>query len=266
MNQQLIKQLILEQQPIKLPNKHVVRDLWDKFVPLQDNDQIIIIKGMRRSGKSTFMQYARQIQDAAHFYMNFDDDRLIEFTVNDFQLLLETFIELFGSAKTIFFDEIQNIPGWERFVRRLHDQQYKIYLTGSNAHLFSAELGTHLTGRYIALEMYPYSFAEYIRANQLVLNINNIHTTEDRAYLKSVFNDYYQTGGIPDYVKFEQPDYLADLYDSILYRDIIVRYKIGKEQALKTLVYYLASNVGKDLSFNKLKILLKLSSATTANI
>ena len=263
MNHQLIKQLILEQQPIKLPKDHVVRSLWQTFVPLQANNQIIIIKGMRRSGKSTFMQYARSQQTETHFYFNFDDDRLVEFHIQDFQLLLETLIELFGPTKTVFFDEIQNIPGWEKFIRRLHDHGYKIYLTGSNAQLFSHELGTHLTGRYIALEMYPYSFKEYVLFYDQSFDHNRMHTTDDKAYLKGIFNHYYQIGGIPDYVRFEQADYLNDLYDSILYRDIIVRHKIGKEQALKTLVYYLASQVGKDVSFNKLKTQLKLASAST---
>ncbi|MDP3560200.1 MAG: ATP-binding protein [Legionellaceae bacterium] len=265
MNHQIIKQLIQEQQPIRLPEHHIIRSLWGKFEPLQDNNQIIIIKGMRRSGKSTFIQYARSQQLNAHFYFNFDDDRLVDFTIHDFQLLLEMLIELIGPAKIVFFDEIQNIPGWEKFVRRLHDQQYKIYLTGSNAQLFSHELGTHLTGRYIGLEMYPYSFKEYLSISDSSFDIARTYTTEDKAYLKSVFNRYFQTGGIPDYVRFEQPDYLNDLYDSILYRDIIVRHKIGKEQALKSLVYYLASHVGKDVSFNKLKTLLKLASANTVS-
>ncbi len=265
MNQQLLKQLIQEQQPIRLPSDHVIRNIWSKFESLQPNNQIIIIKGMRRSGKSTFIQYVRSQQTQGHFYFNFDDDRLVEFTIADFQLLLETFIELLGPAKIVFFDEIQNIAGWEQFVRRLHDQQYKIYITGSNAQLFSYELGTHLTGRYIALEMYPYSFKEYLSTYQYIFDPKRIYTTEDRAYLKGMFNRYFQVGGIPDYVRFEQPDYLNDLYDSILYRDIIVRHNIGREQALKSLVYYLASHVGKDVSFNQLKTLLKLASASTVS-
>lgn len=265
MNHQVIKQLIQEQQPIRLPNDHVVRGLWKKFDGLQANTQIIIVKGMRRSGKSTLIQYARTQQTLPHFYFNFDDDRLVDFTIHDFQVLLETLIELMGPAKIVFFDEIQNIHGWEKFVRRLHDQGYKIYLTGSNAQLFSHELGTHLTGRYLALEMYPYSFKEYLASTGFTYHSARTYTTEDRAYLKSAFNRYYDVGGIPDYVRFEQPDYLHDLYDSILYRDIIVRHNIGREQALKSLVYYLASHVGKDVSFNKLKILLKLASATTVS-
>lgn len=263
MNYELVKQIILEQKAINLPEKLVVRTLWEKVKPLQENSHIIIIKGMRRSGKSTFIQYIRSQQSSPHLYFNFDDDRLVDFTIHDFQLLLETLIETNGPAKIIFFDEIQNIPGWEKFIRRLHDQNYKLYLTGSNAQLFSHELGTHLTGRYIALEMYPYSFKEFLTTYDYTLDSEQIYTTEDKAYLKSVFNDYFEIGGIPDYVRFRQPDYLKDLYEGILYRDIIVRHNLSKEQALKSLVYYLASHIGKDVSFNRLKNMLKLSNAAT---
>jgi predicted AAA+ superfamily ATPase len=265
MNYESIKQIILEQKAINLPKKLVVRTLWEKLKPLQENNHIIIIKGMRRSGKSTFIQYIRSQQSSPHLYFNFDDDRLVDFTIHDFQLLLETLIETNGPAKIIFFDEIQNIPGWEKFVRRLHDQNYKLYLTGSNAQLFSHELGTHLTGRYIALEMYPYSFKEFITTYGYTLDPDRIYTTEDKAYLKSVFNDYFEIGGIPDYVRFRQPDYLKDLYEGILYRDIIVRHNLSKEQSLKSLVYYLASHIGKDVSFNRLKNMLKLSNAATVS-
>lgn len=264
-NQQVIKQIIEEQQPIRLPDELIQREIWHEFASLQRNNQIIVIKGMRRSGKSTFMQWVRSQEKNPHFYFNFDDDRLTDFTVADFQILLELFIELLGPAKIVFFDEIQNIPGWEKFIRRLHDQEYKIYLTGSNARLFSRELGTHLTGRTISLEMFPYSFAEYLAAKKIIFIKQKIHTTEEKSILKSYFNEYVKMGGIPDYIRFEQPGYLSDLYDSILYRDIIVRHNIGKEQALKSLVYYLASNIGKEVSYNKLKNLLKLASATTVS-
>ena len=174
-------------------------------------------------------------------------------------------IELIGPAKIIFFDEVQNVEGWERFIRRLHDQDYKIYLTGSNARLFSRELGTHLTGRTISIEMLPYSFSEYLNAKKIIFSFKKIITTEEKSRLKSHFNDYVQIGGIPDFVRFQQPEYLSDLYESILYRDIIVRHNVAKEQAIKSLVYYLASNIGKEVSYNRLRALLKLASGTTVS-
>lgn len=264
-NQELIKQIIQEQQALRLPDPLILRNIWKQFEPLQANKQIIIIKGLRRCGKSTFMEWVRSQQKEPHFYFNFDDDRLVNFSVADFQLLLDLLIELLGPAKLVFFDEIQNIEGWEKFIRRLHDHGYKIYLTGSNARLFSRELGTHLTGRYIALEMYPYSFSEFLAAKQYKLDPKKIFSSENKAEIKRLFNEYIKIGGIPDYVRFEQPEYLSDLYESILYRDIVVRNGILKEQALKSLGYYLASNIGKDISYNKLKNLLKIPSATTVS-
>ncbi|OGT42153.1 MAG: hypothetical protein A3F13_04970 [Gammaproteobacteria bacterium RIFCSPHIGHO2_12_FULL_40_19] len=264
-NQEVIKQLIQDQKSIRLPDALIQREIWADFAPYQHNNQIIVIKGMRRCGKSTFMQWVRSLEKQPHYYFNFDDDRLVNFTVDDFQILLELFIELIGPAKIVFFDEIQNISGWERFIRRLHDQDYKIYLTGSNARLFSRELGTHLTGRTISIEMYPYSFSEYLAAKKITVKKQKTYATQEKGQIKNYFNQYAKMGGIPDYIRFEQPEYLNDLYESILYRDIIVRHNIGKEQALKSLVYYLASNIGKDVSFNKLKSLLKLASATTVS-
>lgn len=265
MNQEVIKQIIQEQRSIRLPKHFVERDIWQVFKPLRQNNQIIVIQGMRRCGKSTFMQWVRKQEVDPHYYFNFDDDRLIEFTVADFQALLELLIAEIGSAKTAYFDEIQNIEGWERFVRRLHDQGYKIYLTSSNARLFSRELGTHLTGRTISIEIYPYSFSEFLRAKEVDVVKKSALTTENKGKLKRLFDEYVRVGGIPDYVCFEQPKYLSELYESILYRDIIVRNGVVKEHALKTLVYYLASNTGKEMSYNKLKQHLKLASATTVS-
>lgn len=104
---------------------------------------------MRRSGKSTIQRFLQQELSKADYYFNFDDERLVSFTVQDFQVLLEVLIELFGKQTTFFFDEIQNIEGWELFVRRLYEKGNKIFITGSNAKLLSSELGTRLTGRYI---------------------------------------------------------------------------------------------------------------------
>lgn len=100
---------------------------------------------------------AQQIA-GARLLFNFDDERLVNFTVADFQTLQECFFELFGEQHTYYFDEIQNVKGWETFVRRLYNEGNKVIVTGSNARMLSRELGTHLTGRYIAVEIFPFPF------------------------------------------------------------------------------------------------------------
>ena len=263
-NQLVIKQIIEEQQAILLPKPLVLRESWQKLVQYQGNTQIVIIKGVRRCGKSIALQWLRFQEKAPYFYFNFDDDRLIDFTVQDFQLLLETLVEISGPARIVYFDEIQNILGWERFIRRLHDQGYKIYLTGSNAQLLSQEFGTHLTGRTISIEMYPYAFVEFLRAKEISYQSDQ-YSTDQRGLLKNAFNQYMKLGGIPDYVRFEEPQYLKDLYHNILYRDIIVRHKIQNEHEIKSLAHYLASHIGKDMSYNSLKSVIKVAHATTVS-
>jgi len=128
----------------------------------------LILKGLRRCGKSTLLKQLidKKFRDN-FFYFNFDEERIINFKTEDFQKLMETFMELYGDKKTIFFDEIQNITGWELFINRLLRQGYHIFITGSNSNLLSKELGTHLTGRHVDLELFPFSFAEYLRAKQI---------------------------------------------------------------------------------------------------
>jgi predicted AAA+ superfamily ATPase len=259
----LIKQVIKEQKPIKVPKDFVKRDAYQKLQKYSKSSEIVVITGLRRVGKSTLLQQLRSESLEADYFINFDDDRLIHFELKDFQVLLELFIELYGVQKTFYFDEIQNIEGWERFVRRLHDQGNKIYVTGSNATLFSQELGTRLTGRYFQLELYPYSFSELLRYRYPALDTRGVMTTEERGLIAGIFETYRLKGGIPPYVHSEETEVLHSLYESVLYRDIITRYKLPTDRAIKELVYYFASNVGKEFSYNGLAKLIGLGSATT---
>jgi predicted AAA+ superfamily ATPase len=264
MDKQNLKQVIIDQQEDKLPEDFVTRLLDHKIVSLQKIPQILIIIGLRRSGKSTLLQEIRNKSKENKYYINFDDDRLVQFQLADFQILLELFIELFGLQETFYFDEIQNIPGWERFIRRLHNQGNKIYITGSNATMFSKELGTRLTGRYIQIELYPFSFKEYTNFEQAnLLKISKL-TTNQKGQLKKLFNTFSLLGGIPEFFLYQQSAYLHSLYESILYKDIIVRYKVN-ERAIKELVFYLASNVSKEITYNSLRKMLGLASASTVS-
>ncbi|GJM06528.1 MAG: ATP-binding protein [marine bacterium B5-7] len=262
MQQSLLKTIIAEQQEIRPLDTRINRVLPIETKRLVETENILIITGIRRCGKSTLLQHLRQQHHEKHYYLNFDDERLIEFTIHDFQLMMEIFIELFGKEKTCYFDEIQNIEGWERFVRRLYDQGYKIFITGSNANMLSQELGTHLTGRHITLELYPFSFHEFSAYKQLEVH-TKIITTEKKVELKKHIESYLQIGGFPQFIKEEMIDYLQSLYENILYKDIIVRYKLPSEHAIKQLAFHFASNIGKEITYNSLRKMLGLGSTNT---
>ncbi|MCP4267847.1 MAG: ATP-binding protein [Candidatus Brocadiaceae bacterium] len=262
MNKHILTQIIMDQKEVVLPDFHIPREKSRAISKQKKTGDIIILTGIRRSGKSTLLQLIRNEYETADYYMNFDDERLINFEIKDFQLLYELFIELFGTQKVLFFDEIQNIEGWERFARRLHDSGNKVYITGSNASMMSRELGTRLTGRHIQINLFPFSFSEFLELNKVKYDITAL-STHKKGEIKRVFNRYFELGGFPDYVITENKEYLKSLYESIIYRDIIVHYKLANEKALKELVYFSASNMGKEISFNSLKQMTGLKSAST---
>jgi uncharacterized protein len=265
MNKQILKEVILDQRHLGELEKVVPREMFADLSRFKDSKQAIILTGIRRCGKSVLLGLCRRDSPEQDYYINFDDDRLVNFKVEDFQMLYELFVEMFGSQKTFYFDEIQNIEYWERFARRLQEQGNKLYITGSNASMLSVELGTRLTGRNIEINLYPYSFKEYLdMKGKTHVKVGSLNTIE-KGELKSIFNQFLEEGGLPEYLDSKLPEYLHSVYQNILYRDIIVRHKIKNHQAVKELVYYLASNIAKECSYNSLKNMLGLSSATTVS-
>jgi len=256
-------QIIQDQKQLMWKDEYIERERIADIQPGRQNRQIIIITGIRRCGKSTLLQQIRKKEKYADYYMNFDDERLLNFRVDDFQTLYELFIELYGEQDIFYFDEIQNIAGWERFIRRLHDYGKKIYLTGSNATMLSRELGTRLTGRYSQVELFPFSFREYLKWGKVKYNKGYISSTAGRSNLRKHFHAYLVNGGIPDFVKTRNQEYLKWLYEGVLYRDILARHNLSHEKPLKELVFFVASNIGKDMSFNSVRKMLGLGSATT---
>ncbi|MBU4337801.1 MAG: ATP-binding protein [Actinobacteria bacterium] len=265
MDREILKQLIADQKEYNLPKIFFNRFQSQNIQRFVDDSNILIITGIRRSGKSTIQRILQKQLPQSDYYFNFDDERLINFTVKDFQILLEVFIELFDKQSIFYFDEIQNIEGWERFIRRLYEKGNKIYITGSNAKLLSQELGTHLTGRYIQLEVFPLSFREIIQHLYPEVLNKKVFSTENIGMLLHHFADYFKHGGIPEYFKFRKPEYLKDLYEGILYRDIVARYNISDEKPLKELVYYFASNIGKEFSYTKLAKIIGIGSPNTVS-
>ena len=261
MNHQQLLKVITEQERYHTNESFIPR--YEQFRKLDSASLVTIITGIRRCGKSTLLNEIRFVNGSKGYYLNFDDDRLINFKSDDFQLLTELFIEKYGKQNIFYFDEIQNIVGWERFIRRLHDQGSKVYITGSNARMLSRELGTHLTGRYIQLELYPFSFSEFTAINQITYNQEFLTTTEGIATLRRHFNEYLESGGMPEYLKTRNKEYLKTLYEGILYRDILTRHNLTKEREIKELLYFIAGNVAKEATQTSLAKIIGIKNSTT---
>lgn len=224
----------------------------------------IIISGLRRVGKSTLLaQHAHRLGEEHFYYVNFEDDRLLGFQASDANDLYQVLVELFGERLVFILDEVQNVPGWERFVRRFMDMGFKFYISGSNASLLSRELGSRLTGRYVPVELFPFSFSEFLHFRQHTIPDLGRLTTVDTARLQQFLSEYLRLGGIPDPLKYPELPLLRTLYDDVLYRDIAARYRVEGLRALKELAFYLMSNIASPVSFNRLKEQLRLGSVNT---
>jgi predicted AAA+ superfamily ATPase len=258
MDKQKLTQIVADQQELGFKSTDL-----ERLSDLGPGKEILVISGVRRCGKSTLLNEIRHKSKESDYYFNFDDERLIDFNVDDFQDLYEVFLELFGKQVTFYFDEIQNIPGWERFVRRLYDYNNKVYITGSNASMLSRELGTHLTGRYTRMELYPFSFSEYLSFTKFDYSKTTALSTQGKSEIKSRFNNYFRKGGFPTYVETGNKQYLKSLYESILYRDVMVRNSLTNEKELLELVHFMASNTSKLFSYNSLAKVIGVKNATT---
>ncbi len=216
-------------------------------IPVADSFATIIT-GIRRCGKSTLLLQLlrRDYQDAV--YLNFDDIRLSGFETGDF-LRLHRELEK-RAIKVLFFDEIQIVEGWETYINQLLREGYKVFITGSNASVLSVELGTHLTGRHLSMELFPFSYSEYIR-------VKNLKNGEDAVI------DYLKTGGIPEYVKTGISIILNVLVDDILMRDIAVRHSVRDVTSLRQLTAFLITNIGNLVAANKLVGMFDIRSPAT---
>jgi predicted AAA+ superfamily ATPase len=224
----------------------------------------VIISGLRRVGKSTLLaQLAHTLGEETFYYVNFEDERFLGFQSANANDLFAALVRTFGERKIFLIDEIQNIDGWEHFVRRFMDMGYKFYITGSNASLLSRELGTRLTGRHLSIELFPFSFSEFLSFQGQTTSDPRQWTTVERAGMQSRLDDYLRLGGIPDALKYPELPLLRNLYDDVLYRDIATRYRLDDVATLKELAFYLISNPAAPLSFNKLKDQFRLGSVNT---
>ncbi len=216
-------------------------------IPIADSFTTIIT-GIRRCGKSTLLLQLLKRNYADAIYLNFDDIRLSGFEVADF-VRLHNAIKSRG-VDVLFFDEIQIVNGWETYVTQLLRERFKVFITGTNASMLSVELGTHLTGRHLSMELFPFSYVEYI-------GYKGLENSEESV------QKYLAQGGIPEYIKSEIPAILTSLMDDILIRDIAVRHSVRDVNSLRQLTTYLVTNIGNLISANKLVGMFNIKTATT---
>ncbi len=230
-------------------------------VPL-DLDKIITIIGPRRAGKTWYLfQLMASLEKAGVkreqlLYLNFEDERL-DFDAG-YDQILDAYLELYPDQKTddihIFFDEIQEIPNWEKYVRRLYDTvSRKIFLTGSNAKMLSKEIATSLRGRSLSFEIMPLSFPEFLSFRNI--NSKDTYSTKNRAKIQSSFDEYLIWGGYPELVEMEsrfKAKVLQEYFNVMLYRDLMDRYEIRDASVLKYLIKRLIGSFTKEFSVNKL--------------
>ncbi len=260
MNRDVLKQIIIDQKEMYLGNPLISRD-YD----LEENVNYCFV-GIRRTGKS-YMMY-QQIHDLMNdgisssqiVYVNFEDERLLEISVDDLNTILELGIEFSGSKGKpyLFLDEIQNVDGWEKFVRRVADMKYRINITGSNSKMLSKEIASTLGGRFMIVNVFPYSFKEYLSAN----HIENVRLdqigTKKRADIVSQYEQYVTYGTFPELVdiKNKRP-FLNNIYQTVYLQDIITRNKITNDFAVRLILKKIAESVTKALSFNRLTNIVK---------
>jgi uncharacterized protein len=216
-------------------------------VPVLDSFATII-SGIRRCGKSTLLHQLIRKQYPEAFFLNFEDIRLSGFEVDDFTRLHNEII--LRDIQVMCFDEIQLIKNWEMFIHQLLREGYQVFVTGSNASLLSREMGTNLTGRYLSMELFPFSYNEFVSFKGLEKNPESI-----QAYLVS--------GGMPEFVKSGEGMVLSRLIDDILIRDISVRQSIRDVEILRQLTVYLLTNIGNLIAATKLTGMYGVKSATT---
>lgn len=259
MEKRVIKNLIIEKQKEILKVKLIERPL-----ELEETCNYVFV-GLRRAGKSYLLfQHIQQLIRAGKnsiediLYINFEDERVSSIKTEELGLFLDSYNEMFDKRPFIFLDEIQNIPGWEKFARRLADSKYQVYITGSNAQMLSKEIYTTLGGRFIAREVHPFTFKEYLAYHDITLNRNWEYDAATRAQVIKSFQNYFYFGGFAEsFALKNKREWLNSLYQKILLGDVISRNDIRNENAIRVVVKKLAESVMQPSSLSRILHVVK---------
>lgn len=263
MEKDKLRQIIIDQQQTYQKKTSLIQRDID-LSPYYKGNEIIIISGIRRCGKSCLLQLISQQLPGKKIFLNFDDIRLIDFSTENYQDLQDIVIEQYGTENvTYFLDEIQNAPVWERWVNNLYNQGRKVFVTGSNSNLLSSEISTYLTGRNKVIFLHPFSFTEYLRLKDIhVIPLRQI-TSAEKTKLYSMFLDYFEKGGFPLILKNDDQELSRQYFDDIINKDVLTRYHIKEAKELKDMVLFLFSNAGSTYSYSTLKHITDIKSLST---
>jgi hypothetical protein len=260
----MIKRIINQQQEerdLLLSLPYIKRMEDDTMVQYVDTSLIKLITGPRRAGKSVM---ALQLLSGRHFaYLNFDDDQLLKNFNED--AVIQTLREVYGNFTYLMLDEIQNLTGWEVWVTKLYRRGINLLITGSNARLLSHEMATSLTGRYLQIPVFPFSFTEVLKCREIVIPENGMETPLNLGNILHQLEQYLHNGGFPETVlnPLILKNYLSSLFDSILLKDILKRFRIRQTQQLLDLSNYLLTNYTNLFSYNQIRNDLNFNSVAT---
>ncbi len=266
MNHSILKQVIFDQHEV-IQNAEII----DREYCFEKNLNYILV-GLRRAGKSTLLYRIAKnlISEGCSWsqiiYINFEDDRLLGFTKENFNDIVETAHELSDSRDIYyFFDEIQIVDGWEHFARRMADQKNHVYITGSNAKMLSSEMASTLGGRYIPRLIMPFSFSEVLAYNHVACSEAAMLTTAKSAKIRKACQEYISNGGLPETLALSNKrEYIKSVYEKVLLGDIIEREKVKNKMALRLMIKKMAETVKNDVSFNTLAGHIKAAGVKTS--
>lgn len=251
------------------PEIGVIREYYlQKFASALKSDMVLAIVGVRRAGKSTLMrQYAKRliendVDKKNTLFVNFEDPRFSgNLSLDLMQGIYETYLEYLkpDTKPYIFLDEVQNIKGWERFVRGLHERKAaKIVISGSSASLLSREFGTVLTGRCLIIDVLPLSFAEFLRFNNLIIE-DRVSLLTNKVKIRGLLMDYLEWGGFPDVVlSVNKKEILLRYFEDIILRDVAIRHNIRNIEKLRSLGVYYITNISSPTTYNRVRKFLSL--------
>ena len=258
MNHDKLKQIIYDQHEL-IKNFKII----DRNYDFDFNANYVLI-GLRRAGKSTLLY--KIVQDLVAngtdwnqiVYINFEDERLVDFSLDDFNDILSVQAEMSDKKGWFFLDEIQNVDGWEKFARRLADSKEHTFITGSNAKMISQEIENRLGGRYLTKYVTPYNFKEFLTAKNVDFSENTLFSTKGCGKILRELETYFYFGGFPESIDYrDKREYVSSIYQKILLGDIASRNNVRNFNGLRILIKKIAESVKDEVSYSKLHNTLK---------